>query len=115
VHAGGDPERGGRVMSVQLKQFLKGTSRIAHKRPYISDGQRLQAVRYARAAARKGIAFDADFSLEDSSALYCTELIWAAFRSGVGRDPVPQKTRLHGRVYISLSDLHDAVIFMPVK
>lgn len=42
---------------------------------------RASVIRYVTEAVRNQVLFDADFDLGDSSRLYCTELVWQAYRS----------------------------------
>lgn len=56
-------------------------------------------------AASRGLPFDDAFSLDTPDALYCTELLWRALGEALGGDPVPEKTRIAGRVVITVEDL----------
>jgi uncharacterized protein YycO len=44
-----------------------------------SEEIRSAAARYALDAQQAGLEFDHDYDLEDSTRLYCTELVWRAF------------------------------------
>jgi hypothetical protein len=45
----------------------------------ISRSVAAQAARQAKRLFEKGILFDHDYSLEDSTAMYCTELVWYSY------------------------------------
>lgn len=40
-----------------------------------------EAAKYAEKAGREGVEFDSAFELVDDSKLYCTELVWRAYRA----------------------------------
>lgn len=46
-----------------------------------NDSIAREAVRYALTKVDKHILFDNDYLLEDSTCLYCTELVWRAYRT----------------------------------
>ena len=60
-----------------------------------SDGQARAATTYALRKVADRVLFDNDYSLEDTTQLYCTELVWRAYQtqgidvSGGGRQEAP--------------------------
>ena len=84
VHA--DPERGPdgnrAVRRVSLAAFANG-ARASDVAVFRLRDERKKAARaaaeWADVQAQKAVPFDEQFNLEDSTALYCTELLWRAF------------------------------------
>ncbi len=86
----------GRVRLDDWHEFVYGVSRLAVLR--LED--QAAAGRTADAALdmyRAGMAFDFDFNLARSDAVYCTELVWRSLMQALGRDPLPVKPLVNGR------------------
>ena len=86
IHA--DPEgKGdahGRVMRTTLDDFVGDSTvvRVAVYRLRLRDDARtVRAMRWAGGHALRGTPFDNAFNLADSSEMYCTELVWRAYRA----------------------------------
>lgn len=85
IHA--DPARlgaaRGRVVETTLDGFIGDSTvvRVAVYRLRLRDDTRMvHAMRWAGGHAARGTPFDNDFNLSDSTAMYCTELVWRAYR-----------------------------------
>lgn len=75
---------GGRAVAEPLADFLAPRSTVAAAlyRPHGAAAERrLTAVETALGYVRQGVPFDGRFDLATSDALYCTELVWAAYRA----------------------------------
>lgn len=59
--------------------------------------QRRKVVASAASYVRRQIPFDIDFNLESEDKLYCTELVWRAFREG-GIDLAPKRDIVKSRI-----------------
>lgn len=87
----------------------------------LTDGSREQArvaVMEAFSYDRKRMAFDGDFDLDDHRRLYCTELVWLAFRkAGIDLAPAPDWLNLPLRAgyYVLPSTLIHSGALTPVS
>ena len=70
-----------RVKRERVDDFLGRytDANVALYRPCVSDAQRSVAVATALRLAKRGVAFDHDYNLEDTTKLYCTELVEYAY------------------------------------
>ena len=85
IHASFDEEGQTRdgVICEPIEAFLKPTSANAAAIARLDSagkGTALQALRQAEQFLQAGIPFDKEFNLETSDRLYCTELVWLAYR-----------------------------------
>lgn len=105
VHAeAGDLGREGMVRLDTWEAFVSPASRIALLR--LTDAAAAGRVADAALAMhRAGLLFDFDFNLLRADAVYCSELVWRALSQGLGRDPLPVKTVLHGREVVLVENL----------
>lgn len=58
----------------------------------------------ARSMHASGPAFDFDFDLADSAAVYCSEFAWRALAAGLQRDPLPEKPVIGGRPVVLIEN-----------
>lgn len=75
------------------------------------DSTNMQASKYALRILEKKILFDHDYSLKDSSKMYCTELLWHAYLSAgrditQGRRSILKDYPLFSGTYIFPSDIY---------
>lgn len=84
----------GRVMRQPLAEYLRDNpgAAIAAYRVQCAEDQREQAVRQCRLWAKQAMAFDGLFDATCHDELYCSEMIWAAYRDA-GVDLVEQRWR----------------------
>ncbi len=93
--AAGEPEY---IKAEPIELFFRPDRAIngAWLRIQCSDEIALRAAQYALNKARQKVVFDNEYSLSDSTQLYCTELVWRAYGeqgidiSGGKRSNVPQ-------------------------
>lgn len=74
---------GGSVKSEELKEFLSSnriTQAVLYRLREDAGGLAEAAASAAQAYAARGTPFDHKFDLSISDALYCTELVWLAYR-----------------------------------
>ncbi len=74
-----------------IESFLDPTKAKSAKlmRVRCTDQQAINAVRYAITKANNKTLFDNDYDLNDTTRLYCTELVWQAYKHQ-GIDLVPK-------------------------
>lgn len=76
---------GGRYANKTTLRRFKNQSVYAHLfRVNATEQQRSAAVRYAKNNYTK--SYDSTFSIQDSSAYYCSEFVWQAYHDGAGVD-----------------------------
>ncbi len=104
IHADtGAPGEGGEVRRVSLAKFLSDVTDLGVYEVDLTGPARAAYLAYAEEAV--GLPFDHGFSLASEDRLYCSELIWRALSAGLGTDPVPEKSKRLGRIYVSVSDI----------
>ena len=71
-----------------------------------------KAAQYAKEFFEKEILFDHDYDLDDSTRMYCTEMVWLAYLKA-GRDitnrrrsEIPQGVPVFSGIYIFPSDIY---------
>lgn len=107
----GDDGSGGSIQIEPLDQFLAtgraSAAAIYRLRSRSSVAEEAAAAAYGYLLA--AVPFDDSFNASDDRALYCTELIWAAYREAgvdlVGSDFVELRTALRSGSYIFPSTL----------
>ena len=104
VHADtGAPGEPGEVRRVSLATFLSDVKELGVYDVDLGADGRAAYLAYAEGAV--GLPFDHGFSLATEDSLYCSELIWRALWAGLGEDPVPEKSKRLGRIYVAVSDI----------
>lgn len=103
VHADCDAVGNGSVRKDYLEDFLKNTHRIGIFRLKTADAD--MAVKIATSFV--GVAFDRKFKLNDSSELYCSELIYLAMKNTFPRF-TPKTIELCGQKIIPVDALISA-------
>lgn len=81
----GEPDR---VKIERLEEFFRGMKALSgafYRVESLSDKESRGAADEAMRWYRKGVEFDSDFVMDDTTALYCTELVELSFRK-VGYD-----------------------------
>lgn len=79
-----------KVCRTELRPYLEGNQKICIVRPaYVSEEDKNAALEFAR--KQIGKPYDGGFSLADSEALYCAELVYNALKSM----PHPMEAPLH--------------------
>jgi len=113
VHASGAPATGGTVTTTPYAAFIAHSAQVGI---YRADHDRLTAgiTENAAKAASDALPFDDAFSLETADAVYCTELVWRALSEAMGKDAVPQKSKILGQDAITLEDLQLSPHLRPV-
>lgn len=86
-----------------IEEFLARDKTIAAKfmRVDCTDKQAQGAACYAIAKARSKTLFDNDYDLTDTTRLYCTELVWQAYkRQGINLVPTLRRILLLGKAKV---------------
>jgi len=110
VHASGDPFRAkGRVKLDRLDDFLSRSTRAGGYRLDMTGSERTALIEGIEAMLVSDMPFDQSYSLISTDSVYCTEMIWRAWQSAVGVDPLPVKTVWRGKLVIAIDDLQLAV------
>lgn len=99
VHADPSPDAdgAGRVMLVSLEEFLSGADASAfavYRLRQRDSSAALRAAAWALVQARRGVPFDGALNLNDTTAVYCTELVWRAYQRAGVRLVVPGPRRV---------------------
>ena len=106
IHADmGPPQTIGVVEQVALNDFLGQADHVGHFRPDLEPHVRNRFIEDLRAKAASGLPFDRGYNLTSANNAYCTELVWRAWMTAEGQDPMPNKSQSLTRPYIALSDL----------
>ncbi|MEE8443983.1 MAG: YiiX/YebB-like N1pC/P60 family cysteine hydrolase [Alphaproteobacteria bacterium] len=107
IHAIGNPvTRAGKVRRVSLGRFLENSRDVGFYRLRLAPAKRRAVAEAALDHARRGTPFDADFSLDSSDSVYCTELIWRVVRQAAGVEIVDHKEIAFGAAYVALDDIY---------
>lgn len=110
----------GRVREEPLAVFARAdmASDVLFAHSPVSAAVAHKAVLVARAAALRATPFDDDFRLDDAHAVYCTELVWRAYRAA-GYSFGAKLTRVNVGVfsgaYMLPADLLTAGRFNPIE
>ncbi|MGV6819292.1 MAG: YiiX/YebB-like N1pC/P60 family cysteine hydrolase [Parvularcula sp.] len=114
VHASGAPATGGTVTTTPYSVFIGHSGQVGI---YRTDEEWLTATITEKAAqaATDALPFDDAFSLKTADAVYCTELIWRVLSEVIGKDAVPQKSKILGQDAITLEDLQLSPHLRPVR
>lgn len=83
IHASENDDDGKReeVIEVPVSQFIKGAKGYGIARVKCTPRQVEIATRVAIKMARAKIPFDTDYNLKDASKVYCTELVYVAYKA----------------------------------
>ncbi len=108
IHAIGDPLTRGEVETISWADFAQDSTDLGVYRYRLSKPMRLGIV--ARAQAYIGTPFDGDFLIENDRKVYCTELVWLAYKAATGIDLIEDKPVQMGQKYIPVDALYDRVI-----
>lgn len=108
IHAIGDPLTRGKVETISLADFAKDSTDLAVYRYRLSEPMRLRIVSHAQEYL--GVPFDGDFTIENNRKVYCTELVWLAYKAGTGTDLIEEKPVQMGQKYIPVDALYDDLL-----
>jgi hypothetical protein len=102
------------VTRAPLRDFLYYSDRAGLYRPDLTDaGLRVYLDTITGHAAAQ-TPFDGDFSLNNQTKVYCTELVWDALNRATGRDAVEDHTKWRGKRVIAIDDLQYAGVMSEV-
>lgn len=96
IHASENDEDGKReeVIEVPLSQFVDKAKGIGVARVKCSAQQATLAMQTALDMARLHVPFDSEYNLQDASKVYCTELVYVAYKTaGVNLLQAPSKSK----------------------
>ena len=108
IHAIGDPLTRGEVETISWADFAKDSTDLGVYRYRLSEPTRLDIV--ASAQVYIGTPFDGEFLIENDRKVYCTELVWLAYKAATGIDLIEDKPVQMGQKYIPVDALYDTVI-----
>lgn len=92
-----------------VKESVRGTFMAVRLKTDSLDAS--LPLRYARACLKKAIPFDDKFDLNDTTKLYCTELIYRAYLHAYGRDLFTSRLQTDHPAFLSLSAFLDTSTF----
>lgn len=115
IHAEADDMTGrGCVRRERLTEFLRGASDFAVFRLRDDALTRERIAGFALDYHRRQTPFDLSFDAEDSTAVYCTELVQYCVNGATGRTVIRPRTSVQGKNYIAIDDTYLSDEIIPV-
>lgn len=115
IHAEADDITGrGCVRRERLTEFLRGASDFAVYRLRDDSLTRERIAHFALNFHHRQTPFDLSFDAEDSTAVYCTELILYCVNGATGHTVIRPRTSVQGKNYIAIDDTYLSDEIIPV-
>ncbi|MEI6410993.1 MAG: YiiX/YebB-like N1pC/P60 family cysteine hydrolase [Bacteroidota bacterium] len=86
--------------------FLKGVDEWAVYRVQATENQRREIASLAFLYHQKNVPFDSHFDTEDSTAIYCTELVARCVNKALGRFLIKPGVTRSGKQFIAIDDTY---------
>lgn len=96
----------GSVKKDPASSFLQEVDEWAIYRVKVPEAQRREIANLALTQHLKNVPFDAAFDVQDSSAVYCTELVARCVNRALNTELIKQNTRRSNRRFIAIDDTY---------